>query len=66
MVWGCVASSGTGMLYTCEGKMNSTIYTNMLDQVYRTCLTKIFDNISSDVTFQQCSMPYVKSFNRLV
>ena len=31
MVRGCMASSGTGMLYTCEGRMNSTIYTNILD-----------------------------------
>ena len=54
MVWGCMASSGTGMLYTREGRMNSTIYTNMLDQVYRTSLTKIFNNnIPSDVIFQQ-------------
>ena len=53
MVWGCMASSGTRMLYTCEGRMNSTIYTNMLDQVYLTSLTKIFNNnIPSDVIFQ--------------
>ena len=58
MVWGCMASSGTGMLYTCEGRMNSTIYTNMLDQVYRTSLTKILDNnIPSDVIFQQDNAP---------
>ena len=58
MVWGSMASSGTGMLYTCEGRMNSTIYTNMLDQVYRTSLTKIFNNnIPSDVIFQQGNAP---------
>ena len=58
MVWGCMASSGTGMLYTCEDRMNSTIYTNMLDQVYRTSLTKIFNNnIPSDVIFQQDNAP---------
>ena len=58
MVWGCMASSSTGMLYTCEGRMNSTIYTNMLDQVYRSSLTKIFNNnIPSDVIFQQDNAP---------
>ena len=56
MVRGCMVSSGTGMLYTCEGRMNSTIYTNMLDQVYLTSLIKIFNNIiQSDVIFQQDS-----------
>ena len=58
MVWGCMASSGTGMLYTCEGRMNSTIHSNMLDQVYRGSLTKIFNNnIPSDVIFQQDNAP---------
>ena len=57
MVWGCMASVGTGMSYTCEGRMNSTIYTNMLDQVYQTSLTKIFNNIPSDVNFQQDNAP---------
>ena len=58
MVWGCMASSGTGMLYTYEGRMNSTIYTNILDLVYRSSLTKIFyNNILSDVFFQQDNAP---------
>ena len=58
MVRGCMASSGTGMLYTCEGRMNSTIYTNMLYKVYLTSLTKIFNNnIPSDVIFQQGNAP---------
>ena len=38
--------------------MNSTNYTNMLDQVYRTSLTKIFNNnIPRDVIFQQDNAP---------
>ena len=54
MVRGCMASSVSGMLYTCEGRMDSTIYTNMLDQVYWNSLTKIFNNnIPSDLIFQQ-------------
>ena len=57
MVWGCMASLGSGMLYTCEGRMNSKIYTNMLDQVYQTSLTKIFNNIPSDVIFLQDNTP---------
>ena len=58
MVRGCMAPSGTGMLYICEGRMNSTIYTNMLDQVYQTSLTKILNNnIPSDVIFQQDNAP---------
>ena len=58
MFWGRMASSDTGMLYTCEGRMNSTIYTNMFYQVYRTSLTKIFNNNNpSDVIFQQDNAP---------
>ena len=58
MLRGCMAPSSTGMLYTCEGRMNSTIYTNMLDQVYLTSLTKILDNnIPSYVIFQQGNAP---------
>lgn len=58
MVWGCMASSGTGLLFTCDGRMNSNTYTTMLDQVYQPSLGKMFNNnIPDEVIFQQDNAP---------
>ena len=58
MVWDDMVSLDTGMLYTYENRMNCTVYTNMLDQVYQIFLIKMFNNnIPNYLIFKQDNSP---------
>lgn len=54
MVWGCMSSSGTGMLFTYEGRIEFQHLHKHVGQSYQHSLEKIFNNnISYGVIFRQ-------------
>lgn len=58
MIWGCMASAGTGELFICEGRMNSEKYTRMLDTVLNPSFSKIYPGESREqIWFQQDNAP---------
>lgn len=62
MVWGCMAASGVGKMFICEGRMNSEKYINVLENVLMPSLTRMFgDTNLDDVKFQQDNAPCHKS-----
>lgn len=62
MIWGCMAASGVGEMFVCEGRMNSEKYINVLENVLRPSLTRIYgDTNLEDIKFQQDNAPCHKS-----
>lgn len=62
MVWGCMAAGGIGELFTCEGRMNSDSYIDVLGTSLKASYRKIFGNRSHRrIIFQQDNAPCHKS-----
>lgn len=58
MIWGCMAPSGVGEIFICEGRMNSTTYTAMLSEVLEPSLLKLFSEEQEEsILFQQDNAP---------
>lgn len=54
MIWGCMAADGVGEMMLCEGRMNSTKYTEVLETALAPSVTQIFGDTNTDgVKFQQ-------------
>lgn len=62
MIWGCMATSGVGEMFVCEGRMNSEKYINVLETALIPYLSRIFGDTNLDgVKFQQDNAPCHKS-----
>lgn len=62
MVWGCMAASGIGEMFVCEGRLNSTAYINVLKEALLPSFAAVFGDTNMDgVKFQQDNAPCHKS-----
>lgn len=62
MVWGCMTDSGVGELFVCEGRMDSSKCTNVLETALLPSFTKLFGDTNMDSDkFQQDNAPCHKS-----
>lgn len=61
MIWGCMTANGVGEVYVCEGRMNSSRYIDMLEEVLEPSIVKLFDSDEEAYIFQQDNAPCHKS-----
>lgn len=61
MIWGCMTAQGVGEVCVCEGRMNSTRYIQMLEEVLEPSVVRFFDSVSGDYFFQQDNAPCHKA-----
>lgn len=53
MVWGCMTMAGVGNVYKCEGRMNSQTYVQMLEEVLKPSIEKLFKGSRRPLYFFQ-------------
>lgn len=61
MIWGCMSATGVGELSICEGRMNSSRYITMLEEVFEPSILKLFKEDKPEYLFQQDNAPCHKS-----
>ena len=61
MIWGCMSASGVGEVFLCEGRMNSKLYIDMLEEVLEPSILKLVETDQEDYIFQQDNAPCHKS-----
>lgn len=57
MIWGCMATSGVGEMFICEGRMNAERYITMLNEVLEPSILKLFEEDVPEYYFQQDNAP---------
>jgi transposase len=65
MVWGCMSARGTGEVFLCDGRMNATRYTSMLDEVLEASILRLFEEDNPQYYFQQDNAPCHKAMKSM-
>lgn len=57
MIWGCMAASGVGEIFLCEGRMNSQRYVAMINEILEPSILKLFEEDDPEYLLQQDNAP---------